>query len=164
MRVAKRTKRRTALTIGYELTPKGFAFVRRVWMTLDEARAMYDARPMAYRLESDHSITPLGTDQLDACNIGTPEARVAFDHLGGPCYVSTVFVGVPQARMTQILTPDAPPLLFETMARIGPNGEDEIRRFYATWEEAEAGHADLIAEHVGLTKEPHSIDGRDYDD
>lgn len=158
MRLAKRTKRRTALTPGYELTPIGLATLRAYIESLERGR------PMAYRLNADHTVTPLGPDRLGACNIGTPEARVAFDHLGGPCYVSTVFVGVPQARMTQILTPDAPPLLFETMARIGPNGEDEVRRFYATWAEAEAGHADLIAEHAGLTKEPHSIDGRDYDD
>lgn len=144
MKIAKRTKRRTALTHGYELTPAGIATMRAF---IDSLGA---GRPMAYHLNADHSVTPLGRDQLGACNCGMPEARVAFDHLGGPCYVSTVFVGVPQARMSQILTPDAPPLLFESMARIGPRGEDEVRRFYATWEEAEAGHADLIDEHREL--------------
>jgi hypothetical protein len=144
MRVAKRAKRRTALTPGYELTPAGFAIVR------DYIESRGPGRPMAYRLNADHTVTPLGIDQLGACNCGAPEARVAFDDLGGPCYASTVFVGVPQARMTQILTPEAPPLLFETMARIGPRGEDEIRRFYATWEEAHDGHFEIMAEHFAL--------------
>jgi hypothetical protein len=162
MKVATRAKRHSHATpdeAQYALTPRAHAALREVIEHIASA-----ARPMAYRLNPDHSVTPLDARTLGACNIGQPEARVAFDELGGPCYASTVFVGVPQARMSQILTPDAPPLLFETMARIGPNGVDEIRRFYATWEEAEAGHADLIAEHHESLKPPHSMDGRDYDD
>lgn len=151
MKVATRAKRKARPTPGYQWT-YGVRGILRA------------NRPMAYRINPDHSVTPLGPHQVGAWNMGQPEARVAFDELGGPCYASTVFVGTPQAPWLQIRQPDAPPLLFETMARIGPNGIDEIRRFYATWEEAEAGHAEIIAEHRAIVQDPHSFDGRDYDD
>ena len=51
--------------------------------------------------------------------------------------VSTVFLG-----LNHSFTEDGPPILFETMI-FGGKFDDELWR-YATWEEAEAGHAKAV--------------------
>jgi len=63
--------------------------------------------------------------------------RVAYTEVPGG-YVSTVFVGLDQA-----FTGDGPPLLFETMIFGGPH--DEYQASYATWDDAERGHAVAVA-------------------
>jgi hypothetical protein len=55
----------------------------------------------------------------------------------GDVWVSTVFLGLDHNFHF-----GGPPQLFETMAFHGDEGEDMDR--YSTWEEAEAGHAEMV--------------------
>ena len=66
------------------------------------------------------------------------DRRVAQDNVGS-VRISTVFLGLDHNE-----DDSGPPLLFETMIFGGPR-DDETHR-YATWAEAEAGHARLLAE------------------
>lgn len=69
-----------------------------------------------------------------------PTARhVAFDELPNG-RVSTVFLGINHA-----FSRAGPPLWFETMVFIGAVEVDMAR--YTTWDEAEAGHAAMLAKH-----------------
>ncbi len=67
----------------------------------------------------------------------TNDRRVALDRIG-TARVSTVFVGVDH----RLWAP--PPLLFETMVFGGLLDDEQVR--YSTWEEAEAGHAEVCQE------------------
>jgi hypothetical protein len=73
-----------------------------------------------------------GTEDL--CRVAGDFADVA-----GEIWVSTVFLGIDHNWSMH-----GPPLLFETMAFIG--GESTTCRRYATWAEAEAGHAIILQE------------------
>ena len=62
--------------------------------------------------------------------------------------ISTVFLGVDHG-----FSSEGPPILFETMVFANPKpGErfpeelDGMMQRYATWDEAEAGHAEMVAE------------------
>lgn len=73
--------------------------------------------------------------------------RVAFTDLGWAT-VSTVFLGVDHRHFGE-----GPPVLFETMVFGNPKtGEtfpeelDGLMNRYTTWDEAEAGHAEIVAE------------------
>jgi hypothetical protein len=86
----------------------------------------------------------LGIDSLEARGKG--KRRVDFTDLGF-CTISTVFLGLDHNFFGH-----GPPLLFETMAFANPTGQtfpeelEGLMRRYATWDEAEAGHADMVAE------------------
>ena len=54
--------------------------------------------------------------------------------------VSTVWLGLDHNYWG-----DGPPLIFESMA-FGEGWDDEKVRRYSTWEQAEAGHAAMVAE------------------
>ena len=73
--------------------------------------------------------------------------RVAFDVVG-ESRVSTVFIALDHSFLG-----DGPPILFETMVFNGKEGELESR--YATWEEAEAGHKQVV-EHIRATQKEES--------
>lgn len=62
--------------------------------------------------------------------------HVASTRIGG-IWISTVFVGI------DMRYGDGPPLLFETMAFRGGEGDDCERS--STWEEAEAQHKAMVA-------------------
>jgi len=64
------------------------------------------------------------------------DRRVAEDYPAEDCRVSTVFLGLDHNH-----TGKGPPILFETMVFGGPM--DDYMRRYATWEEAEKGHAEI---------------------
>ena len=66
---------------------------------------------------------------------GTANRRVAQDERDG-VRVSTVFLGLDHR-----FGGNGPPILFETMIFGGPHDQDQDR--YSTWEEAEAGHAEM---------------------
>lgn len=70
----------------------------------------------------------------------TANRRVARTELPGGGFISTVFLGLDHGYFK-----DEPPILFETMSKIGDEWEDYFER-YATWAEAEAGHARIVAE------------------
>lgn len=63
--------------------------------------------------------------------------RVAWDELPGNVRVSTVFLG-----LDHNFQDDGPPILFETMIFGGRHNDYQAR--YATWEEAEVGHAKAL--------------------
>jgi len=83
------------------------------------------------------------------------ERRVAFTPLGD-CFVSTVFLGLDHGFGWG--PPLQKPILFETMA-FGPEAQGKYRgkpytyrpeicsmNRYSTWDEAEAGHREILAE------------------
>lgn len=59
----------------------------------------------------------------------------------GEIRVSTVFLGLDHSWADS-----GPPILFETMIFGGPFNDDMVR--YATWDEAEKGHAEAISMHT----------------
>lgn len=65
------------------------------------------------------------------------DLRVAFTKVSPPVTVSTAFLG-----LDYNFAHEGPPLVFETMISGGPL--DNEQRQYATWDEAEAGHAELV--------------------
>ena len=72
----------------------------------------------------------------------------------GPLHVSTVFIGLDHSFSSN---PDAPPILFETMI-FGDGGETHYCDRYATWDEAERGHAAAVeAARVMLAKADEAI-------
>lgn len=66
----------------------------------------------------------------------TAERHVAETHIG-PAHVSTIFLGLDHRFGSS-----GPPLLFETMIFGGPH--DGYQDRYATWDEAQAGHAKAV--------------------
>lgn len=65
--------------------------------------------------------------------------RIVAQTTVGPLEVSTVFLALDHSFSTN---PDAPAILFETM--IFDGGKDTYQRRYATWDEAEKGHAEAV--------------------
>ena len=72
------------------------------------------------------------------------QLQLAWTDLGDVGYVSTVFIGRDTGEVPGL------PVLFESMARIGPDYSDAVERRYPTWEAALLGHAELVAEHHRL--------------
>ncbi len=73
----------------------------------------------------------------------TADCRVACDEIDG-IVVSTVFLGLDHNFFGN-LDGNSDPLLFETMIFAGNWDGEEMRRYF-TWEEAEAGHREMVAE------------------
>lgn len=67
------------------------------------------------------------------------DRAVAKTTLPGGVEVSTVFLGLDH----RFVASSGPPILFETMIFGGPRDGEQQR--YATWEEAEKGHAEVVA-------------------
>ena len=67
-----------------------------------------------------------------------PQRIVARDTIGN-VRVSTVFLGIDHNFLG-----DGPPLIFETMV-FGASALDGEQDRYSTWDEAEAGHAAMVA-------------------
>lgn len=85
--------------------------------------------------------TPIETDivgfiEWSSQNSGELSYRVGLDELSDAT-VSTVF-------LSQLWDRRRTPLLFETMV-FGVDGEVMGKRNYATWDEAEQGHAELVS-------------------
>lgn len=68
----------------------------------------------------------------------TADRHVAKTEVAQGIDVSTVFLGLDHRFG------DGPPLIFETMVFGGPDDQHQER--YSTWDEAEAGHARIVAE------------------
>ena len=168
MRVATHTKRRTVTRRHDDVSPRRFvdfealfnvpiyrdpreAEIEAAGKALGEvlrdvqsaADHMALERPMFYAMNEDKSTTPLyGPDaSLKWSRTFEKNRRVAWDELEGVGYVSTVFLGMDHAFG------NGPPQLFETMARIGDHWAEEVMRRYSTYEDALAGHNELVAEH-----------------
>ena len=92
-----------------------------------------------------HTPRPVKTVEAWARWFEKSQRQVAFTDLTYAT-VSTVFLGVDHRYFSE-----GPPILFETMV-FGNSGGDfpeeldgKLQR-YATWDEAEAGHAEMVAE------------------
>jgi len=71
----------------------------------------------------------------------TADRHVANTRLPNGLVVSTVFLGLDHAFWNE-----GPPILFETMVFDEDDGaEDDYTRRYATWDDAAAGHAAIVA-------------------
>jgi hypothetical protein len=131
-------------------------------------------RPMFYRLNDDHSVTPImGHDDEDAAlEWGRQferweDRQMARDDIGG-CLVSTVFLGLDHGFGM------GPPLLFETMAfsaaskklKLSGDTEREVheeleQRRYSTYDEAMRGHAEVVKEVRATVEMMNAVKGRD---
>jgi hypothetical protein len=79
----------------------------------------------------------------DWCTAREGDRHVAIDDVG-PYWISTVFLGLDHR-----FGDEGPPLVFETMVFKGSwSGIDMAR--YSTYEEAEAGHAEMVAKYRGI--------------
>lgn len=103
-------------------------------------------RPMYYRLNENRE--PIAMDHNDYVSWASrayttadgfeKERRVAKTQVDGDCEVSTVFLGIDHG-----FTGDGPPVLFESLV-FGGDLDGECER-YCTWQEAEEGHAAMVA-------------------
>lgn len=119
-----------------------------------------------WRLNDDHTVSPVEhgeyllhfSNRMMAVDAGEPDPwRVAFAEPGGAGYVSTVFTGL--NTIGRLIRDGDGPFVFETMARIGPRGEEEITRRSTSWENALAAHADLVAEHRRMMEKDNESRG-----
>jgi len=87
-----------------------------------------------YRLDGH---TPVRCDDIRDWAATMERDRTVRRDVVGDVQVSTVFLGIDHNWW------EGPPLLFETMVFGGPLDEETER--YSTWDEAEAGHAAMLA-------------------
>ena len=76
-----------------------------------------------------------------AKTFGSTDRRVADEKAWG-LRVSTVFLGIDHGSG---FIDGSEPVLFETMVFVGRRGYDTEMRRYCTWDEAEAGHKEIVA-------------------
>jgi hypothetical protein len=81
----------------------------------------------------------MAVDEMTWAKRFKDDRRVASTAINDKCSVSTVFLG-----LDHNFSGKGDPLLFETMIFGGPL--DEHQRRYATWDQAERGHAEAVAE------------------
>jgi hypothetical protein len=115
------------------------------------------SRPLNYRLNPDHTVTPLTdlTEDVSPANLAEfteafrfENRRVASTEFEDGSLISTVFLCIDHNHG------DGPPILFETMAFSGATHRNEIlgrdvreeleTRRYCTWDEAVAGHEAMV--------------------
>lgn len=91
-----------------------------------------------YILEGKKAVKVDGLEQW-ARKFGPDDRHVAVTEVAPGVSVSTVFLGIDHQHF------GGPPLLFETRV-FNDYGDDGTQERYSTWEEAEAGHARIVAE------------------
>lgn len=92
-----------------------------------------------WRLEGHEPVPCTMEEWSQMFSGGDAARRVAHTDLITGGSVSTVFLGLDHRFLG-----DGPPLLFETMSFGTRGGEIQVR--YSTWDEAERGHAEVVAE------------------
>jgi hypothetical protein len=92
-----------------------------------------------YILDDENNPVPATLMEWAEFFENTPRRIVAQDYPRPKVLVSTVFLGLDHRFVG-----DGPPLLFETMVFRDGDGDEQMR--YATWAEAEAGHAAMLKE------------------
>lgn len=95
---------------------------------------------MFYLLNSDRQPYEVHQHTFSAANFFNPanKSRIVAQEDVGEAWVSTVFLGMKHGEGS-----DGRPLLFETFVIHKPDDDSNVVRRYATWEEAEAGHAEI---------------------
>lgn len=161
MKVAQHAKRQTERSMdalySYTAVPRQLAQARQVTAALHAL-----ARPLYWRLNADHTISPLGGADGEATlewarQFEQFDNRVLKQETIEGCLVSTVFLGLDHGFG------GGPPLVFETMAfsaatkmvktfgdREREIHEELTQRRYSTYDEAMRGHAEVAA-HVRAT-------------
>jgi len=102
---------------------------------------------LGYKLEGK-KIIPCESMLEWAMYFETANRHVALEMVWG-MRVSTVFLGIDHNHSFS-----GDPVLFETMVFVGRTSEDVEMRRYCTWDEAEAGHKDIIA---NIKRHPWSL-------
>jgi hypothetical protein len=107
------------------------------------------SKSLLFRLDG-HEVVPVN-NVFEWCEwMDFGELTVDYTSVGGGVGVSTVFLGLAAPRIT-----DGPPLLFETA--IMRETVPECVERYATWDEAEKGHAKWTkAAREGRTAKPQA--------
>lgn len=109
------------------------------------------SRPLQYKLDG-HRVTLCESASEWAEWFAVADRRVAQTWLGD-VRVSTVFLGLEHNPL-----PDGSPALFETEVHV--NGTANPVRRYAVWDDAEAGHAEIVAMiEAEIAKTDGSLDG-----
>jgi hypothetical protein len=89
-----------------------------------------------WMIENKYRYRQKDPEGMDPCRVGS-------DHVGG-VWVSTTFLGLDCGYLDE-----GPPIVFETMLWVeSPEADgvlDALEWRYATWEEAESGHAHVLA-------------------
>ena len=107
-----------------------------------------------YVLDADHN--PVALDLADPQHMamwsafmfdGESNRRVAWDRVTKGIAVSTVFIGIDHGFAALLDNEVALPMVFETMVFDADADDDgNLCYLYATWAEAEVGHARVVAE------------------
>ena len=98
-----------------------------------------------YTLDDDRNPVACDAKTFEKAVRDVDKRRVGLDRLAPETVVSTVFLGIDHN-----FSGKGPPLLFETQVVL--NGELDTQVRYATWDEAEKGHAEAVA----AVKESHA--------
>lgn len=106
-------------------------------------------------LQPDHSVRP-AKDQDEAWeSLLADDGRarvVGSDHVGW-CWVSTVFFHL----NWNLLHPDQPPVLFETVVFHAGDSDAEFVQRYRTWDEAADGHRRALQSLKGCERGDHGL-------
>jgi hypothetical protein len=90
-----------------------------------------------FKLDENRQLVPCESLEEAAEVFENTDRQVALTMLSGDAYVSTVFLCVDHGWL-----PNEPPVVFETA--VVRDGEFDIVMRYSTWEQAEAGHRDIV--------------------
>jgi hypothetical protein len=180
MKVAQHAKQQTRKSkdalMAHAMMAKALISAKRMAEVKLEMQRLNE-RPMYYRLNDDHSVSairgrlsdPNGRDVVLAWGREFEDLDkrvVARDDVDG-CLVSTIFLGLDHAWG------DGPPILFETMAFSAATKRVELlsaardvhetlhERRYATYDEALAGHAEVLAEVKATVAKLNELKGKD---
>lgn len=93
---------------------------------------------MKYYILEGHITKPVG-DLIEWANWFETANRHVADEIIDGVRVSTVFLGIDHSFC------EGRPLLFETMAFKVGSWSELVAERYSTWEEAEAGHKEIVA-------------------
>lgn len=94
-----------------------------------------------YILEGKKAVKVAGLEEWSR-RMDLENKHVAVTEVADGVVVSTVFLGMDHRYS---IYGEGEPLLFETMV-FNDYGDDGTQERYSTWEEAEAGHARIVAE------------------
>jgi hypothetical protein len=94
-----------------------------------------------YILEGKEPVKVSGLEEWSR-SMDMTDRHVAVTEIAAGVVVSTVFLGLDHRHS---VFGEGPPILFETMV-FNDYGDDGTQERYSTWDEAEAGHARIVAE------------------
>jgi hypothetical protein len=161
----QQTERSRNALLAHAAMARALVKARRTAEAQMQIRGLTHGRPMYWRLNADHTTSPIYGRMSDDASAALEWAQdfenfedrqLARDEIEG-CLISTIFLGLDHAWG------GGPPVLFETMAfsaaaklvKLFGGREREVheeieQRRYCTYDEAMAGHQDVVA-HVRKT-------------